>query len=109
MIRILIPLVALAVPALAATVADCTDGTLASYIALGSDGCQLGVYRVFDFQEISPSFGADPIASSAVSIMSATGANFGSLSIFSVGPEHDNGARARRFSIRSPVRSFSAA
>jgi hypothetical protein len=79
MIRNLIALVVLGVPALAGPIASCTDGTLASYIALGSDGCQLGVYRVFDFQEISPSFGADPISSSAVSIMSATGANFGSL------------------------------
>src|SRR4029453_16377548 len=79
MIRSLIPLVALALPALAAPVANCTDGTLDSYIALGSDGCQLGAYRGFDFQESSPSFGADLIASSAVSIMAATGANFGSL------------------------------
>jgi hypothetical protein len=79
MIRSLIPLVALALPALAAPVTNCTDGTLASYIALGSDGCQLGAYRVFDFHEISPSVGADQIASSAVNIMSATGANFGSL------------------------------
>ncbi len=79
MIRILIPLMALALPALATPVADCTDGTLDSYIALGSNGCQLGAYRVFGFQEISPSFGADPIASSAVSIMAANGANFGSL------------------------------
>ncbi len=51
----------------------CTNGSLASYIGLGSSGCSIGANTLFDFQIVSGISGATPIAPGEVSIMPSGG------------------------------------
>jgi hypothetical protein len=48
--------------------APCGNGSLASYIALGSGGCTIGSNTQFGFQTVSGTAGATPIATSALAI-----------------------------------------
>jgi hypothetical protein len=53
----------------------CTNGSLASYIALGSGGCTIGTNTLFDFHTLTGISGATPIAPGDVSI-SPSGGDF---------------------------------
>ena len=55
--------------------APCGTGSLASYIALGSDGCTIGANTLFDFRTLSGIAGATPISSGAVTL-APLGGNF---------------------------------
>ncbi len=46
----------------------CTNGTLASYIALGASGCIIGSNTLFGFQSLSGTAGATPIGTANVAI-----------------------------------------
>lgn len=48
--------------------APCTNGTLASYIALGAGGCSIGGNTLFGFDVVSGTAGATAIATSALAI-----------------------------------------
>jgi hypothetical protein len=48
--------------------APCGAGSLASYIALGSSGCTVGVNTLFDFRALSGIAGATPISSGSVTL-----------------------------------------
>ena len=48
--------------------APCGTGSLASYIALGSDGCTIGSNTLFDFRILNGIAGATPISSGAVTL-----------------------------------------
>ena len=54
--------------------APCGTGTLASYIALGSDGCTIGSNTLFDFRILNGIAGATPISSGAVTLTPSGGA-----------------------------------
>jgi hypothetical protein len=55
--------------------APCTNGTLATYIGLGSGGCTIGTNTLYDFQTVSGTAGATEIATKNVSI-APLGGNF---------------------------------
>jgi hypothetical protein len=55
--------------------ATCTDGTLASYIGLGSGGCTIGANTLYDFHTVSGILGATVISTADVSI-TPLGGNF---------------------------------
>ena len=62
-----LPLLVAAV-ALGSSAAPCGTGSLASYVALGSDGCTIGANTLFDFRILSGIAGATPISSGAVTL-----------------------------------------
>ena len=51
-----------------ASAAPCTNGTLASYIAIGAGGCTIGGNTLFGFEVVSGMAGATAIATSALAI-----------------------------------------
>jgi len=51
----------------------CMNGSLASYIALGATGCTIGSNTVYDFQTVSGTAGATPIATLDVTIQPSGG------------------------------------
>lgn len=53
--------------------APCTNGTLASYIALGAGGCTIGGNTLFGFDVVSGTAGATAIATSALTIAPSGG------------------------------------
>ena len=55
--------------------ATCTDGSLASYIGLGSAGCTIGANTLYDFHTVSGISGATPISTADVSL-TPLGGNF---------------------------------
>ncbi len=57
----------------------CIAASLSDYIALGSDGCSIGAFRVFDFSETDLSFGTERIESSGITVNPTFGGSFGSL------------------------------
>lgn len=61
--------------ALCSATSTCTDGTLATYIGLGSGGCTIGANTLYDFETVSGTSGATPIATADVSI-APLGGNF---------------------------------
>lgn len=67
---------AILVPTFCSAASTCTNGTLASYIALGSGGCTVGVDTLSGFQVASGITGATPISPADISISaSASGLN----------------------------------
>lgn len=58
-----------------ATAATCTNGSLASYISLGSEGCTIGTNTLYDFQTVSGTAGAMEISTQDVTI-SPLGGNY---------------------------------
>jgi hypothetical protein len=72
--------------------APCGNGSLASYIALGSGGCTIGSNTLFGFQTVSGTAGATPIATSALAIAPFAGStSFG----FTAALTQTAGANAR--------------
>lgn len=56
------------VSALCSAAPTCTNGTLASYIGLGSGGCTIGANTLYDFQTVSGTAGATEIPTKDVAI-----------------------------------------
>lgn len=54
--------------ALCSPASTCNDGSLASYIGLGSGGCTIGANTLYDFQTVSGTSGATAISTADVSI-----------------------------------------
>ena len=53
--------------------APCASGSLSTYIGLGAAGCTIGTNTVFDFQSLSGTAGATPIAATDVTITPFSG------------------------------------
>lgn len=61
--------------------ASCAAGTLASYIALGSTGCRVGVNQFFDFATVPGTAGASEISTNSVSLAPLGGSSNPGLSV----------------------------
>jgi hypothetical protein len=95
---------AASIPTLGGPVGDCAAGTLADYVALGSDGCRLGGYRVFDFLEGGLSFGTDPIALADVTVTPMAGASRSSLTFSAMAAVVDSALESSIFySVEGPL------
>lgn len=66
--RLLITISTVMAAAGLSSAATCGNGTLASYIALGANGCTIGSNTLFGFQTVSGTAGATTIATSALAI-----------------------------------------